>query len=298
MGIVFDIRKYSIHDGPGIRTTVFIKGCPLRCWWCHNPEGQVAGLELIIHQNRCIRCGACVDECEHGALSWDGQGPLTDREKCEQCGACAEVCYAEARQVVGREMTVAQVMAEIERDIPFYDESGGGVTLSGGEPLSQRDFALGLLKACKEEEIHTALDTCGFATWDTFERVRGYVDLFLYDLKLVDAEKHRQFTGVSNERILANLQALSQRGHKIIVRVPIIPGINDDAETARQIASFAASLPHLDGIELLPYHHTGVDKYTRLNKTYLLPDAQPPSGERMRKIAEILQEYRLQATFQ
>ncbi|MDO9128420.1 MAG: glycyl-radical enzyme activating protein [Anaerolineales bacterium] len=292
-GTIFDIRKYSIHDGPGIRTTVFFKGCPLRCWWCHNPEGQAAEIEVIFRENRCIRCGACVGTCEHGAISWNGQGPLTDWEKCEQCGACAEVCYAEARQVVGREMTVVQVLTEVERDIPFYDESGGGVTLSGGEPLSQRDFALGLLKACKEKEIHTTLDTCGFATWDTFERLRGCVDLFLYDLKLVDAEKHRQFTGVSNERILANLQALSQHGHKIIFRVPIIPGINDDEETIRQIASLAASLPHLDGIELLPYHHIGVDKYARLNKAYLLPDAQPPSEEKIAELSRILQEYGL-----
>ncbi len=293
MAIVFDIRKYSIHDGPGIRTTVFFKGCPLRCRWCHNPEGQFLGVEVILRSARCIRCRACVEACPHGAARLGEAGPEVQRERCERCGECTLVCCAEARQIVGREMTVAQVMAEIEGDIPFYDESGGGVTLSGGEPLAQRDFALGLLEACKEKEIHTALDTCGFATWDTFERLRACVDLFLYDLKLVDAEKHHQFTGVSNERILANLQALSQRGHKILLRVPVIPGINDDAETIRQIASLAASLPHLDGIELLPYHHIGVDKYTRLNKTYLLPDAQPPSEEKMAELTYILQAYGL-----
>jgi pyruvate formate lyase activating enzyme len=193
-------------------------------------------------------------------------------------------------------MTVIQVMAEIERDIAFYDESGGGVTLSGGEPLLQRDFALALLKACKEKEIHTALDTCGFATWKTLERVRGYVDMFLYDLKLIDVAKHRKFTGASNVPILKNLQALSQAGHNIILRVPIIPGINDDDEAARQIATSAATLPHLHGIDLLPYHHIGIDKYARLNKTYNLPEVQPPSQARMAEITDIFREFGLPVT--
>ncbi|OIO88708.1 MAG: glycyl-radical enzyme activating protein [Anaerolineae bacterium CG2_30_58_95] len=291
MGLVFDIRKYSIHDGPGIRTTVFLKGCPLRCLWCHNPEGRAAGMEVIFHHNRCIRCGACLAECEHGAISWNGQVPLTDREKCEQCGACAEVCYAEARQVVGREMTVAQVVAEIERDIPFYDETGGGVTLSGGEPLAQRDFALALLKACKEREIHTALDTCGFASWDTFERVRGCVDLFLYDLKVINDDRHREFTGASNTLILNNLQKLSERDHLILLRMPVIPGVNDDEENIRQTGEFVASLPRAHSLELLPYHHAAASKYAGLGQEYPLPDTRPPSEERLGQIAEILRAY-------
>ncbi|MFQ5795174.1 MAG: glycyl-radical enzyme activating protein [Candidatus Bipolaricaulia bacterium] len=289
MGIIFDVKKFAIHDGPGIRTTVFFKGCPLSCWWCHNPESQVLELEMMFRENRCIRCGACLAVCPPGAISMDGDVVSTDREKCTLCGACAETCYAEAREIVGREMTVAQVMVEIERDIPFYDESGGGVTFSGGEPLVQRDFLLALLQTCKEKEIHTAVDTCGFATWKTLDSIREYVDLFLYDLKLMDEVKHRKFTGVSNELILHNLRALATRGHNIVLRVPIIPGINDDDENVRQIGAFATALPRLDRVDLLPYHHTAVDKYHRLNKTYKLADTHPPSDERMAEIAAILQ---------
>jgi len=288
MGIVFDIRKYSIHDGPGIRTTVFFKGCPLHCWWCHNPEGQSPEVEIILRSARCIRCGACVEACPHGAARLGETGPEVQRERCERCGECTLVCNAEARQVVGREMTVAQAMAEVERDIPFYDESGGGVTLSGGEPLAQRDFALGLLEACKEREIHTALDTCGFASWDTFERVRGHVDLFLYDLKVVNDARHRQFTGISNSLILTNLQELSERGHPILLRMPIIPGVNDDEVNIRQTGEFVASLPRSHSLELLPYHHAATSKYAGLGHEYPLPDTRPPSEERLGQIAEIL----------
>jgi len=288
MGIVFDIRKYSIHDGPGIRTTVFFKGCPLHCRWCHNPEGQFPGVEIILRSARCIRCGACVEACLHGAARLGEAGPEVQRERCERCGECTLVCCAEARQVVGREMTVAQVMAEVERDIPFYDESGGGMTLSGGEPITQRDFALALLKACKEREIHTALDTCGFASWDTFERVRSYVDLFLYDLKVVNDARHREFTGVSNSLILANLRALSERGHPILLRMPVIPGVNDDEVNIRQTGEFVAALPCAHSLELLPYHHAAMSKYAGLGQEYPLPDTRPPSEERLGQIAEIL----------
>jgi pyruvate formate lyase activating enzyme len=185
-------------------------------------------------------------------------------------------------------MTVAQVMAEIEQDIPFYDESGGGVTFSGGEPLLQRDFLFALLRACVEEEIHTAVDTCGFAPWETLDDIREHVDLFLYDLKLMDDAKHRKLTGVSNELILDNLQMLSTRGHNIALRVPIIPGINDDDENIRQTGTFAAALPHLNGVHILPYHYAAAEKHKRLNKVYGLPATRPPSDERMAEIAQVL----------
>ena len=292
-GIVFDIKRYSIHDGPGIRTTIFFKGCPLRCWWCHNPEGQVRNTELLIREMRCIQCEVCLEACEHGAISWSNTGPITDRELCTQCGACTQVCYAEARELVGKDMTVEQVMAEIEQDIAFYDESNGGVTLSGGEPLFQPEFALELLQACKTKEIHTTLDTCGLASWDTFNQIRGYVDLFMYDLKLLDDTRHRQFTDVSNAMILKNLISLSQREHKIRLRVPIIPGGNDDQESLSQLGAFAASLPHLLGVDLLPYHRIGIDKYSRLEKIYLLPDTQTPSDLRMAEIASLFELFGL-----
>jgi pyruvate formate lyase activating enzyme len=294
-GVVFDIKKFSIHDGPGIRTTIFFKGCPLSCQWCHNPESQALGPERIFRENRCIQCGMCLTVCKQGAISQNGNGIIiTDSEKCTLCGTCTEICYAEAREIVGREMTMAQVMAEIEKDIAFYDESGGGVTFSGGEPLLQRDFLLALLQACREKEIHTAVDTSGFASWQTFDRIRPYVDLFLYDLKLMDDARHQKFTGVSNELILQNLQMLSQGGHNIILRVPIIPGINDDDEHIRRIGAFAVALPQLNQVDILPYHHIGADKYQRLHKAYELPEIQSPSAERMSEIAHVLQGFNLQ----
>jgi pyruvate formate lyase activating enzyme len=292
-GLVFDIKKYSIHDGPGIRTTVFLKGCPLACQWCHNPESQATGRERIFRESRCIRCGACVAACTQRAISWDGDGPRTSREKCTLCGACVEACTSEAREIVGREMTVAQVMDEIRRDVAFYDESGGGVTFSGGEPLMQPGFLRALLRACRREEIHTALDTCGYAPWDTLDAIRRTVDLFLYDLKLLDEARHREFTGASNALILSNVQALSQGGQEIILRVPVIPGVNDDEESSRQIGVFAASLPHLREVDLLPYHHTAIDKYERLGRAYALAGARPPSAMRMSAIAGVLQSFGL-----
>lgn len=293
-GIIFDIKKFSIHDGPGIRTTVFFKGCPLSCWWCHNPESQSLGREMTFRETRCIRCGACAAVCAQGAISAGGGVPSTDRERCILCGDCVTACYAEAREIAGREMTVAQVMAEVERDVVFYDESGGGVTMSGGEPLFQPDFLLAVLRACKEREIHTALDTCGFAAWETLDSVREYVDLFLYDLKLMDDARHRAFTGVSNAPILYNLQALAAQGHDVILRVPIVPGINDDEENLRQIGAFAMTLPGLSRVDVLPYHRAAADKYERLNRVYRLPETRPPSDESMAEVAEILRGFDLQ----
>jgi len=224
----------------------------------------------------------------------NGNVVSTDTEKCVLCGSCVEVCYAEAREIAGREVTVEEVTAEIERDVAFYDESGGGVTFSGGEPLLQRDFLFALLRACKEKEIHTAVDTYGFSTWETLNSIREHVDLFLYDLKLMDDPKHERFTGVSNKLSLKNLQALSQWRHNIVLRVPIIPGINDDDENIRQIGAYASALPRLNRVDLLPYHHTGVEKYKRFNKVYELSETRPPSDERMADIAQTLRGFGLQ----
>jgi pyruvate formate lyase activating enzyme len=292
-GTIFDIKKFSIHDGPGIRTTIFFKGCPLSCWWCHNPESQTPEPEVMLWPDRCIRCGACISVCTQGATTWDSESIAIDREKCTRCGVCVEVCHAEARRIAGQEMTVAQVMAEIERDIPFYDESGGGVTFSGGEPLMQQDFLLALLRACRQQEIHTAMDTCGFSTWKALDTIREHVNLFLYDLKLMDPARHQTFTGVSNESILSNLQALSRHGHAIVLRVPLIPGVNDDDENVRQTGAFAADLPHLERVDILPYHRAGIDKYHRLDKDYGLPKINPPTDEKVAEAARILREFDL-----
>jgi pyruvate formate lyase activating enzyme len=292
-GIVFDIKKFSIHDGPGIRTTIFLKGCPLSCWWCHNPEGQALEPELILRPERCIGCGACLDVCERAALILEGDVIVTQRERCTACGACVEVCYAEARELVGRPMTVGQVMEEIERDVVFYDQAGGGVTFSGGEPLAQPAFLRALLRACKAQGLHTALDTCGYAPWEVLDDIREDVDLFLYDLKLMDDARHWRFTGVSSKPILENLQHLSRCGHRIVLRVPIIPGVNDDEENLRQMGGFAADLPSLERIDLLPYHRIGRDKYQRLGRTCPMPETDPPSQARLVAIAEVLGEFQL-----
>ena len=289
-GLVLDVRRFSIHDGPGIRTTVFLKGCGLDCWWCHNPESQARGPEAVVRGSRCIRCGACVDACGHGAIRWsDADGPVTARERCAACGECAAVCWAEARELAGRTMAVMDVLAEVLQDVPFYEESGGGVTLSGGEPLLQAGFAADLLRGCKRHGLHTALDTCGHAPWETFERVRRDVDLFLYDVKLMDDERHRRFTGVSNALILRNLRALAEAGHRVRFRLPVIPGVNDDAGNLRAVAALAASLPRVDGVDLLPYHPIGVDKYRRLERPYRLHGTEAPTPERLAEVAGLLE---------
>lgn len=293
-GVVFDIKRYALHDGPGIRTTIFFKGCPLRCQWCHNPESQVSTPELMFQRNRCTGCGDCLAVCREGALSL-AEGELTiARDRCTRCGACAAACQTEALMMSGREMTVAEVMAEIERDSLFYDESGGGVTFSGGEPLLQPEFLLELLRACKAKGFHTALDTSGYAPWATLERVSEQVPLFLYDLKLMDDRKHQRFTGVSNELILANLRELASRGAAIIVRFPLIPGINDDPENIRRIGEFVASLARPCPINILPYHRAGIAKYAKLGRAYPLPEIEPPTEERLAEAARALAEFGLE----
>jgi pyruvate formate lyase activating enzyme len=289
-GIVFDIRRYSVHDGPGIRTTVFLKGCPLRCAWCHNPESQSPEPEIIMRTSRCLRCGACAEACPEGAVTLDGDGPVTDPARCERCGLCVDACFSGARELAGRELPVEEVMAIVERDRPFYDESGGGVTFSGGEPLLQAGFLFELLRSCRETAIPTALDTCGYAPWAVLDGIRGYVDLFLYDLKTTDDAQHQALTGVSNHLILQNLHALSLHGHTIVLRVPLIPGINDGDDDIRRTGALAAGLPSPVRVELLPYHRIGVEKYGRISRPYGLPDVLPPAPERLTEVTCILRE--------
>ncbi|OFW53908.1 MAG: glycyl-radical enzyme activating protein [Actinobacteria bacterium RBG_13_35_12] len=291
-GIIFNIQRYSIHDGPGIRTTVFLKGCPLSCWWCQNPESQLSGQEMIFWGDRCISCGACSAICPSSAIQIKNGIPITEKEKCILCGKCIEKCPALAREMIGKKMTVESVIKEIEKDLVFYEESDGGVTFSGGEPLGQSEFLESLLNACQEKKIHTAVDTSGYISWEILEKVAPKVNLFLYDLKIMDSERHRKYTGVSNEIILENLKKLSSAYHNISVRFPVIPGINDDDQNIRETGEFLSSLK-ITQVNLLPYHYIGIDKYKRLGRTYKLVITQPPSEEKLSEISGILSKFNL-----
>ncbi len=275
--IVFDVKRFAIHDGPGIRTTVYLKGCPLCCPWCHNPEGQSADPEIIFWENRCIQCDNCLQVCSQGAVLHSAD--------CEVCGRCVLVCPTGAREMIGRQVTISQVMAEIERDIVFYDESGGGVTFSGGEPLCQPEFLTALLQACKERDIHTAVDTTGFGPTVLLTAISPNVDLFLYDLKLMDEAAHRQLTGVSNRLILENLRALDERNANVIVRIPIIPGITDQDRNITQIGRFVSSLACVQRVDVLPYNPASREKHRRLGRVYPLNDSRPLPEGRMEQIA-------------
>ncbi len=287
-GYLFDIQRFCMHDGAGIRTTVFFKGCPLRCRWCHNPESQEIYPQLMLRPNLCMGCLACKTTCPEGAIHGSAGVAITDRRKCKACGACVEACYPGARELVGREWTTAEVLAEIEKDIPFYDESGGGVTFSGGEALMQPAFLLELLQGCRERGIHTTLDTSGFAPWRVFERLRPYVRLFLYDVKSLDPALHREYTGVSNRLILSNLQKLAGLNHEIIVRLPLVPGVNDQRDHLRRLGGFVSTLPGVRRLDLLPYHASGAEKYARLGLTYNMNNVQSPSPEMVAEAVDLL----------
>lgn len=290
-GMIFNIMRFSVSDGPGIRTTMFMKGCSLRCRWCHNPEAVASQPEIIYRQERCVRCGDCFGACPHSAIVPQDGYYVTVRQRCLQCGTCVEVCVSDAREIVGKEMTVAEAMQEIERDVIFYDESGGGVTFSGGEPLLQHQFLSELLKACKTKNIHTAIDTSGFADAEILQEISHHTDLFLYDLKVLDDAKHTEFTGVSNGLILQNLVRLVRWGKHVIVRVPIIPGFNDDPADITQLGRFVAGLRSIKEIQLLPFHHSGIAKYERLGKEYTMPAVLPPSQQQLTEIAGQLSKY-------
>ncbi len=290
-GLIFDIKRYAIHDGPGIRTTVFLKGCPLSCVWCDNPEGQNFSREFIFWPDKCLQCDACIHTCKKDAIIKENENSRKINEsRCDYCAACVQECYAEALQIVGKQMSVEELLQEIEKDTDFYSESGGGVTFSGGEPFSHPEFLHEMLVACKGRNLHTVVDTCGLVSWDILKKVSHYVDLFLYDLKLMDEKRHKKVTGVSNKLILSNLEKLVET-HKVIVRMPLIPGINDDEDTIRGIGEFLSRLKKIGEIDLLPYHKLGVSKYERLNKRYSIKDIVPPIPERINDILNALERF-------
>ncbi|HPM80890.1 MAG TPA: glycyl-radical enzyme activating protein [Candidatus Anammoximicrobium sp.] len=284
-GLVFNIQKYSIHDGPGIRTTVFLKGCPLRCGWCHNPESRAAEVEISWSQARCIRCGQCWEVCPQAAGDHPAS-PEVDRQQCIRCGRCVAVCPTGARELVGRRRTVVEVMDEILQDRIFYDESGGGVTLSGGEPLMQPQFTGELLAACRAEGLHTAVDTCGYGRCEDLLALAAVTDLFLYDVKILDDDRHRQYTGVSNVVILENLTALCEVRANVCIRVPVIPGFNDEPRDVDAIAAWVASLGNIRQLHLLPYHALGTNKAKRLGLAPAAAPAAGPAHDRLEALAE------------
>lgn len=287
-GHIFDIKKYAIHDGPGIRCTVFLKGCPLRCSWCHNPESWRAEPEILYRPSRCVRCGQCVEACPESAITLDQGVPTTDAARCTRCGRCRAVCPVNARQIVGRTVSSAEVLSQIEKDLVFYDTSAGGVTFSGGEPMMQPLFLEAMLTGCRRLEIHTAVDTCCYADTEVVRRIAEFSDMFLCDIKHLDSEKHKQFTGVENKLILENIALLTKLGKEIVVRVPVVPGFNDTPDVIENIGRFVKNLKTIREIDLLPYNGGGHSKAKRLGQKSAVPQRRQASVSEMKRLAECL----------
>ncbi len=290
-GLITDIKKFAIHDGPGIRTTVFLKGCPLRCLWCHNPETQSPQSDVAYISAHCIGCAKCIRACPSDALSQTENGIVRDYLKCTACGACAEACPTEAMTVYGRKVSVEEAIAEVEKDRPFYETSGGGMTISGGEPLYQADFAVALMKVARNTGLHTCLDTCGLVPWAAFQAILPYTDTVLYDVKTLDNKRHREATGCENHVIIANLAALVQAGAEVLVRTPVIPGLNATPEAIADIADFLAGLTRPPELELLPYHELGEAKFERLGMEYKLRGVKPPDKTLMANLVQIAEDH-------
>ena len=286
-GIIFDIQKYSLHDGQGIRTLVFMKGCPLRCLWCSNPESQGFHLEIGSLTKNCIGCGNCLEVCSQKAIR------LSDfhiiRSQCNNCLKCADVCGAKAKEVIGMEVTIDELIEIVERDRIFYKNSGGGITVGGGEPTAQSDFVSAFLYTCRALNISTSIETCGFVTWDEMEKTARHADMVHFDIKHMDSKKHHMLTGVGNEIILENAEKLGAY-KDIIIRVPIIPGMNDDTSNLIKTIGFASRLPKLTRVELLPYHNLGEGKYDWVGKKYLLKDIKTYSKEEREGLIERINE--------
>lgn len=286
-GLIFNIQRFSVHDGPGIRTTIFMKGCPLSCLWCFNPEGIKNAPELMWHEEKCKRCFNCINVCPNSAIIYEDDLIKTNREMCNACGECEKVCYFGAREIVGEYMTVKEVLSEILKDEPFYKISKGGVTISGGEVTFQNKFALKILEECRKKCIHTAIDTCGYTTWRNLKKILPYVNLVLYDLKQIDKDKHKEYTGVLPNIIYSNLKQIDKVGIPIWIRIPIIPGYTDQEENISGVASFISKVKSVKKVELLPYQEFSVSKYKSLGLKYSLELLKSPNKNRMKRLEEI-----------
>lgn len=293
-GWVFNIQRYSIQDGPGIRTTVFLKGCPLGCHWCSNPESQALHPELLYFDTQCTGCRRCLEACPNGAtLLGPNEEIVIDRGLCKACGVCVDACLSDARVISGEMMTTDHVVSVVEKDSLFYRNSDGGVTFSGGEPTHQAPFLLELLKDCQRKGFHTCLDTCAHVHWEVLKEILDYVDLVLFDVKHMDPQRHRELTGVDNRLILDNLKQIVEMGKKIIVRVPLLPGINDSEDNLNALGSFMSQLS-MRRVDLLPYHRLGVKKYERLGMNYELQELKSFKREAVENIKGILENFGLE----
>jgi pyruvate formate lyase activating enzyme len=287
-GLIFNIQRFSIHDGPGIRTVVFFKGCALRCRWCSNPESWNMYQEIVVNDLRCTRCGRCQKVCPVNAIVVDETARKLDRGLCNRCLKCAEVCPTGALATTGQWMTVDEVMREAAADDLFYQNSGGGITLSGGEPLQQWEFAVDLLKACKERGIHTAIETSGQAEWSILEKVLEYTDLVLYDIKHMDPAKHREGTGKTNELILENARKAAAK-RRLWVRMPLVPGFNDSEDNLTATARFAKEIGAAK-VSLLPYHTWGMSKFGKLGRRFTMEDVPTPTSEHVEHCRKVVED--------
>ena len=295
-GLIFDVKKYAINDGPGIRVTIFFKGCPLHCAWCHNPESISSRVQKMYNRDKCIGCNSCVEVCPETACKLTSDGIVTDPERCTSCGKCADICPTKATEMSGRVATVDELVEIIEKERIFFEQSGGGVTISGGEPLLQSDFLIALLDELGLRSIHRTVDTTGFAKSEILLKVAKRTELFLYDLKMMDPLRHKKWTGVDNEHILKNLQLLAETGASINIRIPLVKGVNDDDANIEQTAAFVASLAgQKKKVNILPYHNIAANKYLKLGETYDSSGMAEPSEEEQANVIAKFANFGLEA---